>query len=93
MYTPYYNYVPQKKRGIEELYKTEEKTEIKAEPVVKKTAPPQKKQSGILGGFSSLFNNFKEDDIVLALVFLTVFNEHNEEDTVLLVILALLFFT
>ena len=32
MYTPYYNYVPQKKKGIEELYKTEEKTEIKAEP-------------------------------------------------------------
>ena len=25
MYSPYYNYAPQKKRGIEELYKTEEK--------------------------------------------------------------------
>ena len=93
MYSPYYNYAPQKKRGIEELYKTEEKPKTEAHPTVKKQDPPPKKKEGRLGGFPSLFGSFREDDIVLAFVFLAILNERNEEDAVILVILALLFFT
>lgn len=93
MYSPYYNYAPQKKRGIEELYKTEEKPKPETRPTVKKQDPPQKKKEGLLGGFPSLFGSFREDDIVLAFVFLAILNERNDEDAVILVILALLFFT
>ena len=101
MYSPYYNYAPQKKRGIEELYKTEEKPKTDAPTEKASTdskgsttqSKPQEKAVEVKGGFPSLFGSFREDDIVLAFVFLAILNERNEEDAVILVILALLFFT
>lgn len=81
MYRPYYNYSSSKKRGVEDLYGIPENPK----PAEKKK-PEQKKTSLHKVGL-------REDDVVLALVFLTVMNERNEEDIALLVILALLFFT
>lgn len=88
MYSPYY-----KKRGVEDLYgKVENVSEPKKTPAVKKEEPKMKK-GGLFDGIGSFFGNLRDDDLIIALVFLTVLNEHNDEDYAILIILALLFFT